>query len=162
MSAFSSPIETLNPNLNESQKTKEKDMPPYAAIVGNMNRVELSSIPISDIKLLLKQAQTKHGKPTMLFTPLKVQHSEAPLQYALVAKFSKGRPQMDSIRNHIINKWGLSHPPIVGLIDSRHILINMQTANDLANGLGTHTQWKGQCSDYSNGLGTSLPQQNLL
>lgn len=84
-------INSVNLNLLDPQKTEEKDTPPlksYTAIFGNMNKVELSSILISDIKLPLKQAQIKYGKPAIFFTPLEIQHSEAPLKYALVAKFS--------------------------------------------------------------------------
>lgn len=39
---------------------------------------------------------------------------------------------MDLIRKHINEKWGPKHNAIVGLIDSRHILIKLENAEDFA------------------------------
>lgn len=64
-------------------------------------KVDLKEIPITDVQLPLKQRQIKDGFPAIHLTSLKMQRSETLFQYTLIAKFSRGRPTMEVIRNHI-------------------------------------------------------------
>lgn len=61
----------------------------------------------------------KKSKHAIIFSSLELQRSEIPLQFALIVKFSRGRPKMGAYSNAVI-----------GMIDQRHILIKMFDVTD--------------------------------
>ncbi|GAV79253.1 DUF4283 domain-containing protein [Cephalotus follicularis] len=52
--------------------------------------------------------------------------------YSLIAKFSLLRPPVDLFEHHINSSWGLILPATVGLLDPKHILIHLHSAEDFA------------------------------
>ncbi|GAV68596.1 DUF4283 domain-containing protein [Cephalotus follicularis] len=52
--------------------------------------------------------------------------------YSLIAKFSLLRPPVDLFEHHINSSWGLIQPATVGLLDPKHILIHLHSAEDFA------------------------------
>lgn len=91
-------------------------------------KIDLEKIKITDVPLPQKQINSKDGKHAILFSPLEIQRSEALFQFTIIAKFSRGRPTMETIRNYIASQWGLKNPVVVGLMDPRHVLIKLVNA----------------------------------
>lgn len=121
---------SVQPNLNNQVSSLPIS---YATVVSSsLIRHDLSSIPVKDIVVSLRQSQWKEGKHAVVFSLLELQRSETPLQYALIAKFSKSCPRMDVIQHRISTKWDLSAIPIVSFIDRRHVLIKLQNAEDFS------------------------------
>lgn len=56
---------------------------------------------------------------------MEVSQSESQFSITLVAKFSAGRPPIQTIRDHINSSWGLQHHAVVGLLDPRHVMIRL-------------------------------------
>ncbi|GAV60543.1 DUF4283 domain-containing protein [Cephalotus follicularis] len=50
----------------------------------------------------------------------------------LLAKFASCVPSVNSFDHHINSTWGLSKPATVGLLDHRHITIQLQSLDDLS------------------------------
>ncbi|OVA08691.1 hypothetical protein BVC80_5041g1 [Macleaya cordata] len=73
----------------------------------------------------------KDGIPAIRFAPHDLIRSEQIMAYALILKFSAGRPSLNDIRSHISLHWGLSCNPVVGLIDPRHVLLKLTSEADV-------------------------------
>ncbi|OVA01789.1 protein of unknown function DUF4283 [Macleaya cordata] len=53
------------------------------------------------------------------------------MAHALILKFSAGRPSIYDIKSYIDLHWGLTRKVIVGIIDPRHILLNLTSEADV-------------------------------
>ena len=72
---------------------------------------------------------TRFGKPAVLFAQADLEMLATPYQFALVGKFSKGRPKMEDLRK-FFHSLDLKEEASVGLMDARHILIKLGTEAD--------------------------------
>ncbi|GAV70220.1 DUF4283 domain-containing protein, partial [Cephalotus follicularis] len=72
------------------------------------------------------------GLPFISITPLDYQAASAFTTLTLLAKFASCVPSVNSFDHHINSTWGLSKPTTVGLLDHRHITIQLQSPNDLS------------------------------
>ncbi|GAV62717.1 DUF4283 domain-containing protein, partial [Cephalotus follicularis] len=52
--------------------------------------------------------------------------------FRLIAKFSLQRPPVDLFEHHVNSSWGLQKPATIGLLDPKHILIHLHSANDFS------------------------------
>lgn len=68
---------------------------------------------------------THRGESSVAFDTDVIDSISKPFQFALVGKFSKGRPSMDDLRKFFVS---LDHKDAftVGLLDPRHVLIRLQ------------------------------------
>ncbi|OVA05655.1 hypothetical protein BVC80_8999g18 [Macleaya cordata] len=73
----------------------------------------------------------KDGIPAIRFSPHDMHRSEQKMAHALILKFSAGRPSINDIKSHIDLHWGLSGKLVVGIIDPRHILLNLTSEADV-------------------------------
>ncbi|GAV89569.1 DUF4283 domain-containing protein, partial [Cephalotus follicularis] len=72
------------------------------------------------------------GLPFISITPSDYQAASAFTTLTLLAKFSSCVPSVNSFDHHINSTWGLSKPATVGLLDHRHITIQLQSLDDLS------------------------------
>lgn len=72
------------------------------------------------------------GEPAISFSIVEISQAEALFNsivyWALVAKFSAGRPSVYAIKDHISNHRGLSSQFTVGPIDPRHVIEEESTS----------------------------------
>lgn len=73
---------------------------------------------------------SKDGFPAVSFSQLDFPQANLALRLSLILKFSSGRPVVDTIRSHIQKRWGLSSNVIVGIIDARHVMLQVSSEKD--------------------------------
>lgn len=78
---------------------------------------------------IVKEAASFKGKPAVFFTEEDIQALWRPFKSALVGKFSKGRPNMESLRKEFV-AVGFKGEFFIGLLDFRHILIRFDCEED--------------------------------
>ncbi|XP_071925054.1 uncharacterized protein [Coffea arabica] len=86
-----------------------------------------SSSSLSPCKI--KTAAQYRGEPTVLFSEEDIAKLSAPFKFAVVGKFSHGRPSLDVIRKSF-SAIGFKSNFAVGLLDQRHILIRFCLEED--------------------------------
>lgn len=72
-------------------------------------------------------------------------------EYALIMKFSQGRPSLHEIQLHIATRWKLSKEPVITLIDPRHVLIVPANHEDMVLAVMILILLQHQCSVCSDG-----------
>ncbi|GAV77619.1 DUF4283 domain-containing protein, partial [Cephalotus follicularis] len=72
------------------------------------------------------------GLPFISITPSDYQAVSAFTTLTLLEKFASCVPSVNSFDHHIKSTWGLSKPTTVGLLDHRHITIQLQYLDDLS------------------------------
>ncbi|KAF8406647.1 hypothetical protein HHK36_008737 [Tetracentron sinense] len=72
----------------------------------------------------------KDGVMSIPFSPQDISKSVEDLHNTLVLKFSQGRPPLVDIRYAISLSWGFKDSFVVGLLDSRHIIFKLSSADD--------------------------------
>ncbi|GAV67194.1 DUF4283 domain-containing protein [Cephalotus follicularis] len=70
--------------------------------------------------------------PLVNLSPLDVKLVSEFHAFSLITKFSLLRPPVDLFESHINSSWGLLQPAIVGLLDPKHILIHLHSAEDFS------------------------------
>uniref|UniRef100_A0A7N0TY32 DUF4283 domain-containing protein n=1 Tax=Kalanchoe fedtschenkoi TaxID=63787 RepID=A0A7N0TY32_KALFE len=85
--------------------------------------------PVIEVPKRLKSS--KDGKPAILYTPTEIGLGAKQLQFAVVAKFSTGKPKAEEIRSFISANWKIKGPFTVGSLDPRHELIVLDSQSDL-------------------------------
>nr|XP_027067822.1 uncharacterized protein LOC113693489 [Coffea arabica] len=78
---------------------------------------------------LQAMATTHKGEPAMLFSKEDLDVLASPYRFALVGKFSRGRPKLEEIRK-FFSTLDLREKTTVGLMDSRHVVIHMGNEAD--------------------------------
>lgn len=73
-------------------------------VTGKSTKIDFKEIYVEDIHFPLKQHHYKDGMPVVSFTSLGLQRADNLFQYPLIAKFSRGRPNMETTRSHIVSK----------------------------------------------------------
>nr|XP_027062778.1 uncharacterized protein LOC113689154 [Coffea arabica] len=80
---------------------------------------------------------TKRGEPTIVFSSADLARAAAPFQWALVGKFSQGRPTMEELRK-FFKTLDLKAEFSVGLLDHRHVIICLNAEHDFHRIWGRH------------------------
>ncbi|KAH0686003.1 hypothetical protein KY285_016544 [Solanum tuberosum] len=93
-----------------------------SAISGNQQSSEKSLKPV----ILL------HGEPTVVFAFKDIETfiTEENLKYALIAKFSHGRPELPDLRKILPQQLGFKGECNIGLLESRHVLLRFTLKED--------------------------------
>ncbi|KAH0702751.1 hypothetical protein KY285_017029 [Solanum tuberosum] len=130
--------ETVSPQPRAVDETPEK--PSYASISNPSTYTQKSD---GKLPLKLKPVIYVHGEPTMSFNFLDLESyiQEENLQYALVAKFSYGRPDKIDLRKSFTRHFAIKGDCNLGLLDHRHVLMFAREALfSLASAVGTPLQ----------------------
>lgn len=69
------------------------------------------------------------GKPSVSFNKQHVLDLAAPFKRSLVGKFSQGRPKLEDIHSYMVS-LDLRGQFQIGLLDSRHVILNLQCDED--------------------------------
>ncbi|XP_071939955.1 uncharacterized protein [Coffea arabica] len=72
---------------------------------------------------------TYKGEPALIFPQAAVEALASPFRFALIGKFSRGRPKLEEVRKFIAS-LDLPENPVVGLLDVRHMLIQLNKEAD--------------------------------
>ena len=72
---------------------------------------------------------TYRGEPAVTFSMDDMERAAAPFQFALVGKFSRGRPSMEDLRK-FFRTLDLKDSVALGLLDRRHVLIRLLNEAD--------------------------------
>lgn len=62
--------------------------------------------------------------PLVVFCPVEVEQLNKQRRNTLIMKFSPGRHKLCEIRAHVAAEWHLAAPPVVGLMDPRHVTLH--------------------------------------
>ncbi|KAL9669371.1 hypothetical protein QQ045_006917 [Rhodiola kirilowii] len=82
------------------------------------------------IQLPARQYGTKEGKPSISFTAAEQQAGIDNLKHSLVVKFSGGRPPIEVVRTALEEAWKVNGACSIGALDTRHILVVLQSEAD--------------------------------
>lgn len=74
-------------------------------------------------------SSTHRGEPAINFSQANLVRLAAPFKFALVGKFSRGRPSMDEARK-FFRSLDLRDEASIGLLDQRHLIIRLVNEAD--------------------------------
>uniref|UniRef100_A0A7N0TX90 DUF4283 domain-containing protein n=1 Tax=Kalanchoe fedtschenkoi TaxID=63787 RepID=A0A7N0TX90_KALFE len=111
--------------LKGAPPTTSQSPPPPTAIARPVRPLH----PIIEVPKRLKSS--KDGKSAILYTPTEIGLGAKQLQFAVVAKFSAGKPKAEEIRSFISANWKIKGPFTAGSLDPRHELIVLDSQSDL-------------------------------
>ncbi|GAV58508.1 DUF4283 domain-containing protein [Cephalotus follicularis] len=95
--------------------------------------IPLSQLPeVPKIPINPKSPSSFNGKPLVNLSPQDVKLASEFHAFSLIAKFSLQRPPVDLFEHHVNSSWGLQQPATVGLLDPKHILIHLHSADDFS------------------------------
>ncbi|KAH0699009.1 hypothetical protein KY284_013224 [Solanum tuberosum] len=82
-----------------------------------------------------------HGEPNITWKTSEVKSLivQENLQYAIIGKFSYGKPEIQDLRRSIPGQCGIKSECTIGVLDQRHILIRLTTMEDYVYLLSTAT-----------------------
>lgn len=92
-------------------------------------KVKMAAIPtppwfrFKDIPLPSRLIFMINKAPTGLFSSTEWDLATKHFEFALIMKFSIGKPSLHEINLHIRYQWGLSSPVVTSFLDPRHVLI---------------------------------------
>ncbi|KAH0683331.1 hypothetical protein KY289_021083 [Solanum tuberosum] len=144
---LASTAETISTQPQAVEETLEK--PSYTSIFNPSTCTQKSD---GKLPLKLKPVIYVHGEPTVSFnfSDLESYIQEENLQYALVAKFSYGRPDMIDLRKIFTRHFEIKGDCNLGLLDHRHVLMFAREAMpSLASAIGTSLQVDKATTDKS-------------
>nr|XP_027082281.1 uncharacterized protein LOC113704592 [Coffea arabica] len=102
----------------------------------HMNKVEMlirkqgGSVSNSHTSLSFAAEEATHkGEPALIFPQAAVEALASPYRFALVGKFFRGRPKLEEVRKFFAS-LDLRENPSVGLLDARHVLIQLHNEAD--------------------------------
>uniref|UniRef100_A0A0V0IDF8 Putative ovule protein n=1 Tax=Solanum chacoense TaxID=4108 RepID=A0A0V0IDF8_SOLCH len=80
-----------------------------------------------------------HGEPSITWKTSEVKSliAQENLQYAIIGKFSYGKPEIQELRRSIPGQCGIKSECTIGVLDTRHILIRLTTMEDYVQLLST-------------------------
>ena len=87
-----------------------------------------SSAAVAPISCL-KPRENYRGEPAVSFSAEDVRLLSSPLKFALIGKFSRGRPSMEGLRKDFMSV-GFKGSFSLGLLDPRHVLIRFDLEDD--------------------------------
>jgi len=103
--------------------------PPWGAATSNPSRTFADVLSSSTNEAPIRPPERYKGMPAVTFSDEDIQYFASDFKFALIGKFSKGRPSMAVLRKsfELIGFGGAFN---LGLIDHRHILINFDREED--------------------------------
>ncbi|XP_027150383.1 uncharacterized protein LOC113750625 [Coffea eugenioides] len=110
-------------------------VPSFADVVSSRTAVEFQSKSFASLSSSSSGPRVQgvvsshRGEPSVSFSMEDIERIAAPFQYALVGKFSRGRPIMDDLRK-FFHALDLTAKFSLGLLDRRHILIRLSNEAD--------------------------------
>ncbi|KAG5611236.1 hypothetical protein H5410_022517 [Solanum commersonii] len=132
------PQENIHPYLTQSNQasrtnTVDKNMLQYAHILKPKN------INPTHIMISAKPVVMLHGEPNITWkaSEVKALIRQENLQYAIIEKFSYGKPDIIELRRTIPGQCGIKSECTIGVLDTRHILIRLTSLEDYVHPLST-------------------------
>ena len=108
-------------------------VPSFAAVVSSRTAVEFKSKSFASLSPTGPRVQgvssTHRREPAVSFSMEDIERIAAPFPYALVGKFSRGRPLMEKLRK-FFQALNLKAEYSLGLMDRRHVLIRLSNEAD--------------------------------
>src|SRR4051812_27952749 len=117
----------LAADLTAGKNSNETESPSNTKTFASFFQKSFSPLQIPDLPPI--PISTYRGEPTLMIPQKMVEVLSKPYQFALVGKFSHGRPTMDRARL-IFNKLGLKGNFSLGHLDHKHMLINLENEGD--------------------------------
>ncbi|KAH0707961.1 hypothetical protein KY290_009561 [Solanum tuberosum] len=123
-----------NPNVQQTN-TGDKNMLQYAHIF------KPKSINPTHPMIPAKPVVMLHGEPNITWkaSEVKALIRQENLQYAIIGKFSYGKPDIIELRRTIPGQCGIKSECTIGVLDTRHILIRLTSLEDYVHLLSTTT-----------------------
>ncbi|KAL3638561.1 hypothetical protein CASFOL_017932 [Castilleja foliolosa] len=119
-------VTPLPPETNTlPQKTYATTLNPHA-YAPRETWFRLQPIPLAKRNLM-----TKDNKPMVFVSDMEIEQAIKQFEFALVMKFTSGRPSLHDIKNHINASWKLSKEPVLSLVDARHVFMILATKEDM-------------------------------
>ncbi|WMV55379.1 hypothetical protein MTR67_048764 [Solanum verrucosum] len=80
-----------------------------------------------------------HGEPSITWKSSEVKSliTQKNLQYAIIGKFSYGKPEVQELRRTLPRQCGIKSECTIGVLDNKHILIRLTTMEDYVHLLST-------------------------
>ncbi|KAH0638825.1 hypothetical protein KY285_035411 [Solanum tuberosum] len=90
-------------------------------------------------KVAPKPVVMLHGEPNITWKSSEVRSLifQENLQYAIIGKFSYGKPAIKELRRTIPGQYGIKSACTIGVLNTRHVLIRLTTMEDYVNLLST-------------------------
>ncbi|KAL3625034.1 hypothetical protein CASFOL_031702 [Castilleja foliolosa] len=92
----------------------------------NTNWFELQPIPFTQ-----RNTTYVNNIPACIISNMELEQEEKQFEYALILKFSAGRPSLFDIKNHIYNSWEMKSDPVITLLDARNVLLIAENQEDM-------------------------------
>ncbi|KAL3646674.1 hypothetical protein CASFOL_009218 [Castilleja foliolosa] len=86
---------------------------------------------LQPIPLAQRTAMFKDNKPAIIVSSMEIEQSAKQFEFALVMKFTSGRPSLHDIKNHVNSTWNLSKEPVMSLVDARHVFMILASKEDM-------------------------------
>ncbi|KAK4728571.1 hypothetical protein R3W88_021559 [Solanum pinnatisectum] len=86
---------------------------------------QISNVPPKPVVII-------HGEPSVTWktSEIKTLIAQENLQYAIIGKFSYGKPEIQELRKTLPGHCGIKSECTIGVLDTRHILIRLTTMED--------------------------------
>ncbi|KAH0675432.1 hypothetical protein KY290_024485 [Solanum tuberosum] len=111
---------------------KDKHKPPHTEPAMIQYASLLKSKTITPPVVAAKPVIMLHGEPSITWKASEVRSLiiKENLQYAIIGKFSYGKPDVTELRKAIPGQCGIKSECTIGVLDTRHILIRLTTMED--------------------------------
>ncbi|KAL3644412.1 hypothetical protein CASFOL_012344 [Castilleja foliolosa] len=103
----------------------------YAQVISSPRTMNTDWFSLKPIPFISQSTTYVNNLPTCIISTMELEQAEEQFQYALILRFSAGRPSLFDIKNHIYDNWGLSTDPVVTLLDARHVLLIAENQDDM-------------------------------
>ncbi|WMV57366.1 hypothetical protein MTR67_050751 [Solanum verrucosum] len=125
------------PNQDDGVTHQSVSIDPSTIQYANLLKPKLMNPSIP--KVAPKLVVMLHGETNITWKSLVVRSLifQENLQYAIICKFSYGKPDIKELRRTIPGQCGIKSKCTIGVLDTRHILIRLTTIVDYVNLLST-------------------------
>ncbi|KAF3622347.1 hypothetical protein FXO38_31333 [Capsicum annuum] len=129
----SNPPEGSRTQITEGEINHKENAPKYADLLKPKIHVH------ENVRITPKPMVMMHGEPRITWKVSEVQSMviQENLQYAIVGKFSYGKPVVNELRKMIPNQCGIKGDCMIGVLDERNILIKLNQLLDYVKLLST-------------------------
>ncbi|KAG5604333.1 hypothetical protein H5410_025825 [Solanum commersonii] len=133
------PPEDFPPLPNQDNGVTHQPVPIDPSTIQYANLLKPKLMNPSIPKVEPKPVVMLHGEPNITWKSSEGRSLifQENLQYAIIGKFSYGKPDIKELRRTIPGQCGIKSECIIGVLDTRHILIRLTTMEDYVNLLST-------------------------
>ncbi|KAL3637383.1 hypothetical protein CASFOL_018551 [Castilleja foliolosa] len=103
----------------------------YARVLNPIRSHSSDWFSLKPIPLTKRNHTVVDNIPTCIISNMELEEAEKQFEFALILKFTAGRPSLVDIKNHILCHWGLKEDPVVTLLDARHVLLIAENQDDM-------------------------------